>query len=558
MNRVVRHKNAPANSGQSRESTPPDRTGAQMARPKKGGPPPMEFRDERVTRLHQMQNLADQSPVVKRLGALQSTVQPATPNLSGQVPLQRKSLRQAGKQGALEEKPKHNFHEPSAGPTKGFVYQLPADQIPNAPTKVGAINKAAELYAEKGNPAGTSITEDIQSSEQVRLSKKFVAGQPNTFDAIARQQIPNELGKAMEKPNANVVNQGANAQAAIDQYIQTQSAGILQNKSKIPLPIIQGFGFDWSNLYSGKLESSNKVLTKKGTHKDFTFAEVNKAPYTAYDDADQLKAQLRTDFRDKYAVDSDDYKKTEAAISGVEIQANKKVPVEIKAGFDGAFKGKIQQRVTGDHLLDDNNVALIDPYFFKAIVRYGAAPHTLEMLYQHAVDWPGYVIHVADGGEGFAANMVPKDLSDPNTAGIPDEYRRDHAQSGDTNLTGALQIDPQKSKGENSEVVDAYAKLAGEGARFICVREAAAGGSLSNNTYFYALGKGKNGIDNPGIQFKYLWLAWAREFSKANNISNATFATKLKDCEGGKIKLIDGEVDVTPNANQKADRYEVK
>ena len=79
---------------------------------------------------------------------------------------------------------------------------------------------------------------------------------------------------------------------------------------------------------------------------------------------------------------------------------------------------------------------------------------------------------------------------------------------------------------EKSNRLDAVARIGGEGARWVCVRELAKTGKLTNGSRFYT--------DCPddaatyiGMTFQNLWLCWAELFNMDYNITDATVITML-------------------------------
>ena len=73
--------------------------------------------------------------------------------------------------------------------------------------------------------------------------------------------------------------------------------------------------------------------------------------------------------------------------------------------------------------------------------------------------------------------------------------------------------------------LDAYTKLAGEGARWVCVRKHAA--SIQNNSLFYvAHASDKSKVT--GVTFQTLWGNWKDAFGKRYDIPDADVVTAIK------------------------------
>jgi hypothetical protein len=75
------------------------------------------------------------------------------------------------------------------------------------------------------------------------------------------------------------------------------------------------------------------------------------------------------------------------------------------------------------------------------------------------------------------------------------------------------------TEGGGEEHLDAYTKIAGEGARWICVRNHS--DNLRNDSIFYTAYPGHD--DKVcGLDFKDLWKTWKSGFGKKYNIPTAT------------------------------------
>ena len=476
-------------------------------------------------------------------------------------PIQRKSLKQAQKANNMSESNLTNFHAPDNGPMQGHLYESSKD-TPDATNQISAINKSAEIYGGIANEKVLKI-DDLQSKETARTSKKFTDGQTHTMDQAVRNQLIGELSKTMESEDAKITTLGVSAEEAaplIESYIEDNSAKIVNNKSGIHNDVLKKFDFTWANLVKGKQFTETKIqIGKPIKNEGWTFQNINQNVYmSVLKGKNQVQGllDLKTKLKEDYIKQKTDAGTiTEDHVNAIKLETKTRVEVKTTNDFDKQFKDKIKKAVNANELTDDNNVSLVDPFLYKTEVTYSG--NTMEMTFQHSPDWPGYIIKIKDTGQDLDASMVPKDITNPDDIGRSDEYRRDHGDTGNNELTNLLQIDIDKSRGHNAEIADTYAKIAGEGARFVCVREAAANNQLTNNTYFYAEGKGKNEIQNPGIKLKDLWLAWASEFDKGNNISNQQLGAKLLNCDDGNIKLITGTISVTANSQVESSTYKL-
>ena len=77
-----------------------------------------------------------------------------------------------------------------------------------------------------------------------------------------------------------------------------------------------------------------------------------------------------------------------------------------------------------------------------------------------------------------------------------------------------------------SKNFDAYTKLAGEGARFRCVRNNIA--KITDDTVFYAAGQ------TEGVKFSELWKTWSVSFQRKYDIEDSEIKGELQSTNGGK------------------------
>jgi hypothetical protein len=179
--------------------------------------------------------------------------------------------------------------------------------------------------------------------------------------------------------------------------------------------------------------------------------------------------------------------------------------------------------------LNDGTLNAIDPFFYSVKVpfTYGGGKHELNLYFQHAPRWTGYVESLLD-------------TSNPATQGAPSmydfssegrlknrpfgqgpafrnpQYSNIHEASSTTGTFG-------QTAGGTEHSFDAYTKIAGEGARWKCVRNHASG--LANDSLFFVWDTG--GAVN-GVSFESLWLSWASVFGKRYDIDDATVASAIR------------------------------
>lgn len=146
------------------------------------------------------------------------------------------------------------------------------------------------------------------------------------------------------------------------------------------------------------------------------------------------------------------------------------------------------------------------------------------------VGGPGYIVSVEKtkkGGGSAKGGMVnPQGGSRPNTINT---YSNAHEKTVGSSI---LDITYKKSNagGQGADVrsknFDAYTKLAGEGARFKCVRNNI--DTITDDTVFYAAGQ------TEGVKFSQLWLTWSASFGKKYDIEDSEIVNKLQATNGGK------------------------
>ena len=127
----------------------------------------------------------------------------------------------------------------------------------------------------------------------------------------------------------------------------------------------------------------------------------------------------------------------------------------------------------------------------------------------------------------------------------PHEYSNKHNASvksiiGDTSRKNGT--NPKKAF--EGEIPDAYTKLAGEGARFLCVRNNMAG--IHDNTVIW-------NSSGYGVKFSDLWKSWAWSFDKKFNISDDEIKTAFGEKEIGAYVKPSTKVKIGSNRAEKID-----
>lgn len=213
---------------------------------------------------------------------------------------------------------------------------------------------------------------------------------------------------------------------------------------------------------------------------------------------------------------------------------------------DGVIKGIIKAKINAGWR-ENANVLPIDPFLYGARTSYGGT--VLRVFYQHSPDWPGYVTYIDDGAE--AARMrLNGPINNAAVAGVPDEFGRKHHETGNANLAGDITLNAADTRLDNERRWDTMTKLAGEGARFVCVRNNI--NAMTDKSRFYVLGVAE---DDPTyyVTLEDLWSSWAAVFNKQNNIANVVVRAAIVggnnwtyDQQGGQAARIFSVMDDPP------------
>ncbi|NQZ10678.1 MAG: hypothetical protein HRT35_26300, partial [Algicola sp.] len=447
-------------------------------------------------------------------------------SFTGQT-VQMKTLKMAGLDTGLTEHPHVALKSTSLGPKVGHPY-TDTTPVASQADKKTALIKAAELNGALG---ARYHGHDLQNSTDVR-SKSLGAG------ASLQDTLGSKLAGELRKNMLAIPNILTSTQAVADPLMKAeivkQAPVHASHLTKLTAAIITKFNFDWDQLYKAEHSAKITIATPK-SDKTFNAKTINTAAniqeYTA-NNLVGLKSKLTADFP---AVDS-------ATVNGVTVNSITNIAVSTDPGFKLAFEGKINTAVTTDQLLDLNDISLIDPFVYTCDVPF--ATNIMSLDFQHAEDWPGYVTKVKEIHGVIDAEMQTTHILNPTKKGIADKYSNVHGDTGGTVLTGNLDVVATDTREDNEKKIDSHTKIAGEGARFKCVRDSATAGSLTNDTYFYTDELGTNGVVNPGIRFSDLWKAWSSEFDKKYDIGNKKIKDRLKDCDKGEFQLMSGKIKV--------------
>jgi Domain of unknown function (DUF4157) len=193
--------------------------------------------------------------------------------------------------------------------------------------------------------------------------------------------------------------------------------------------------------------------------------------------------------------------------------------------------------------LNQKGLQSVDPFFYEGLAKWGSnengyGEEFVGFLFQHAAAYTGYVEAILDTSNP-GAQGVPTMYDAYNEPGLRGTVTADrnlkfsniHAAEGGIARTNLLAL---SERGGEEQHLDAYTKIAGEGARWQCVRNHAS--KLTNTSRFFTIGytKGKAWT----VTFKSLWLGWRDYFDKKYDISDRTVADKLKSTNLGKEVLV--------------------
>ncbi|MFA6836089.1 MAG: DUF4157 domain-containing protein [Fibrobacteraceae bacterium] len=200
--------------------------------------------------------------------------------------------------------------------------------------------------------------------------------------------------------------------------------------------------------------------------------------------------------------------------------------------IDETIRHWVYYKVESNLFSHEKNLNFLDPFTVRLHSKYGNADGEINLDYQFAHDWPGYIVKIdCKGGDAFDSEMSLNHAG--GGTGIPDTYSNVHDTTVDARLTGMLDLNASDTKIANEKKIDAYARIAGEGSRWIAIREHM--GNLQNSSRFYIYHPDDITLDPEAdrrvicVTFNTLWLSWEPAFNKKYNISNADFALKLQN-----------------------------
>jgi hypothetical protein len=166
---------------------------------------------------------------------------------------------------------------------------------------------------------------------------------------------------------------------------------------------------------------------------------------------------------------------------------------------------------------------VLEPFIYRIKVPYksGKKTNQIELDYQLANPFYGYVVRQKDTGDAAESVISGTGPANPTSTGQVTTFNAQHANTGPQALGTSLTQDSKKSKETNEARVDARAKLAGEGPRWMLVRNNYT--TIADDSRIWTLHKDKV----YSVSFRTLWLSWAAVFDYEFNIPDSVVADKL-------------------------------
>ena len=360
-----------------------------------------------------------------------------------------------------------------AGERQGDFIDAPAQHMPS-PSPVSLPNVQRRSLAQAGAGGGLDETED-----QVLIGGNVGPRQGSVYEV--------DLGAKATKTAALSAAGASYADfvedVPVDGLLSVNSAFAAINAAK---PLI--------NSYIADLEGNADVTTAEAT----THIKQN-----------IIEPAINPDF--KTAVSGDELNEIYTALRNpVTKNVNNKFFANPKA--DNVINTHIRGKINAEWRANDT-VQPIDPFLYRPASTVNG--NDFKVSYQHSPDWPGYVTYITDD-DATASMRVAGAIQNPDAAGIPDQFGRKHHETGDDVLADDLDLDDTDSRVTNERRLDSMTKLAGEGARFLCIRNNL--GVMTDRSRFYVVGDEQSRY----VTLEDLWSSWATAFGKQNNIGNAT------------------------------------
>ena len=171
---------------------------------------------------------------------------------------------------------------------------------------------------------------------------------------------------------------------------------------------------------------------------------------------------------------------------------------------------------------NDVKVGTLDPLLYKAKMTFGDphAPEQLSVVFQHAKAKTGYVVKIEDSTNSATTGGATMYEKADGPKRPTDKFSNEHDVAVGGNLVA-------QTSGPDEHNLDAYTKIAGEGARFQCVRRHTA--HLQNDSIFFTAQAGDTS-KVVGVEFQQLWKKWNQAFKKRYDVPDAEVAASILSC----------------------------
>lgn len=165
----------------------------------------------------------------------------------------------------------------------------------------------------------------------------------------------------------------------------------------------------------------------------------------------------------------------------------------------------------------------LEPFIFRVKVPYkkGKKINTIQLDYQQDNAYRGYIVKQFDSNDDHTTEISAVGVTNPTTKGHADSFNMAHANTGNQNLANALDQSDQSTKETNEARLDARTKLAGEGSRWVLVRNNSS--KITDDSKIWTRHKG----DVYWITFRTLWLNWLSVFASEYDIPDNVVAHEL-------------------------------
>jgi len=165
----------------------------------------------------------------------------------------------------------------------------------------------------------------------------------------------------------------------------------------------------------------------------------------------------------------------------------------------------------------------LEPFIYRVKVPYrdGKKQRQIELDWQQAGPFRGYIVRQKDTGDARASAISPNPVGNPHGKGQVDTFNMAHAPTGGQALSTHLAQDTDATRETNEARIDARTKLAGEGARWLLVRTHSH--TIADDSRIWTQHKGQV----YWVTFRTLWLSWLAVFNAEYDIPDSVVATKL-------------------------------